>query len=350
MIGKYDQSFQEFAVTSRERVKKAISFQGPDRVPHFLPDAEENDLLWLWVHRPPDIQPWTQTGQIERRIDTWGTVWERALGSDDIGEAKEYPIKDITQQAQLEFPDLNNHKYFHDVINTIEQNNLSKDPKYCLGVMPFNALNECTHGIMGLENMFIAYYEHKADLKALIARLAQAQRESIRRLADCGCDGIMGYDDWGLQDRLMVSRELIEEFFMPHYRENWQWAHDLGMDVWMHSCGYILDILPTFAEAGLNVVQMDQQENIGLDRLNEIAGGRIAFWCPVDIQKTMVNGTIEDVQNYVKRMICTLGSHSGGLVSMAYSTPETVQHDPEKTAAMCKAFRDFGLYERTGVA
>ena len=43
-------------------------------------------------------------------------------------------------------------------------------------------------------------------------------------------------------------------------------------------------------------------------------------------------------------MIETLGSHNGGFVSMAYSTPDDVNHSPENMAAMCEAFRSYGMY------
>ena len=33
-------------MTGKERVKKALRFEGPDKVPHFLPDGKENDLIW----------------------------------------------------------------------------------------------------------------------------------------------------------------------------------------------------------------------------------------------------------------------------------------------------------------
>jgi hypothetical protein len=155
----------------------------------------------------------------------------------------------------------------------------------------------------------------------------------------------MGYDEWGLQERLIMRPQLIEEFYMPQYRENWALANELGMDVWLHSCGCIIDVLPAFADAGLNVIQQDQQENMGLERLDAAVGGRLAFWCPVDIQKTMVEGTVEDIRAYVRRMIATVGAHRGGLISMAYTMPEAVQHTPEKTAAMCAAFREYGWYE-----
>ena len=192
--------------------------------------------------------------------------------------------------------------------------------------------------------MLLAYYQYPGDLQGLIARFAEKQRQSIRMLAEIGCDGVMGYDDWGLQERLMVHPAMIERFFVPHYRRNWDLAHELGRDVWLHSCGYIIDLLPMLVDAGLDVIQMDQQENMGLDNLDECVGGKIAFWCPVDIQQTMVQGSIADIEGYVKHMIETVGSHNGGLISMAYSTPEAVHQTEEKLKAMSAAFRKYGVY------
>jgi uroporphyrinogen decarboxylase len=330
-------------MNSRERVKKAIKFQQPDHIPHFLPDSQENDILWLWAERCPDIQPWRDYQGHQRRIDDWGVVWER-VNEETFGEAVQYSL-DITHLDDYVFPDLNNPVYFAGVKAKISENNRLENPKYCLGVPGFCSLNEGTHTIMGLTQMFTAYFDHPGELKALIARLAEHQRQAIRQLASDGCDGVMGYDDWGLQNRLMVSPEIVKEFFMPYYRENWQLAHDLGMDVWLHSCGYIIDLLPMFIEAGLDVIQMDQQENMGLENLNQRVGGKIAFWCPVDIQKTMIDGSTADVEAYVKQLIATLGGHQGGLISMAYSSPEAVHHTPEKMAVMCSSFRKYGIYQ-----
>ena len=136
---------------------------------------------------------------------------------------------------------------------------------------------------------------------------------------------------------------------MPHYRQNWKLAHELGMDVWLHSCGHIIDVLPMLIDAGLDVIQQDQQENMGLETLNERFGGKLAFWCPVDIQQTMINGSPAEVAAYAKRLIETLGSHNGGFVSMAYSSPKDVQHTSENIDAMCKAFRTYGVYPGTNV-
>lgn len=332
-------------MTSEERVKRAIHFQGPDHIPHHLPDGHENDILWLWFGGPAERQPWTTLpdGRRQQKVDAWGVTWE-TMGGGSFGEAVAWPLAEITRQAEYELPDLHNPAHFASARGAVASNSASPNPKYRLGVMPVSSLNEGTHNVMGLANLFVAYYEEPEHLHAWLARLAEKQRESIRILADIGCNGVMGYDDWGLQDRLMISPSLIQEFFIPHYRENWALAHSLGMDVWLHSCGNILDILPTLVETGLDVIQQDQQENMGLEALDAKVGGRLAFWCPVDIQKTMVEGTVADVQAYVRRMMATVGAHNGGLVSMSYSSPDAVQHTPEKVAAMCAAFREYGWY------
>ena len=72
---------------------------------------------------------------------------------------------------------------------------------------------------------------------------------------------------------------------------------------------------------------MDQQENMGIELLDRRFGGRLAFWCPVDIQRTMINGTVDDIRAYATRLVQTLGSHNGGFVSMAYSSPKDVRNN-----------------------
>jgi len=338
-------------MTSRERVRRAIHFQQPDRIPHYLPDGLPNDLLWIapWTVGKPqclnDRQPWSNAGAVDRRIDVWGVVWERAAGrTNDMGQAKVYPIADIGRHQDYQLPELVQIRDYRHYKTAIAENNLQDNHRYALGVLPFSSLNEGIHNIIGLQNLFISYYEQPDALKGLISRFAEKQRQAIQMMAELGCDGVMAYDDWGLQDRLMISAPLIRAFFLEHYRASWSLAHQLGMEVWLHSCGHIIDILPDFIEAGLNVIQMDQQENMGLEKLGRLFGGRLGFWCPVDIQQKQLYGSEPAMQTYVRRMITSLGHHQGGLISMAYTTPEAIDLPPQGVAAMCRAFRKFERY------
>jgi hypothetical protein len=83
---------------------------------------------------------------------------------------------------------------------------------------------------------------------------------------------------------------------------------------------------------------MDQQENMGLDLLGERFGGRITFWCPVDIQRTMVHGTLEDIRAYCRRLVKTLGRPEGGFIATWYSDPAGAGHRQDAIDAMCDEF------------
>ena len=331
-------------MTSRVRVKRAIHFQGPDRIPHLLPDGGENDILWLWPPGLPPKQDWINYGDEDRMTDAWGVVRHRTAGGlHGFGEVLAPPITDINRQAEYQVPELNDPARYGDWRKAIAANADSDNPKYVLGVMSYGNFENCHH-LVGLDNLFMGLYEDPDHVRGLLARLAEKQRQCIRFYRQMGCDGVMGYDDWGLQDRAMIASEQLREFFVPHYRENWALAHSLGMDTWLHSCGYTIDVLPVLKEAGLDVAQLDQQENMGLERLDQVLGGKLAFWCPVDIQRTMVEGTTEDIRRYVRRMIHTLGCHNGGLISKTYPSPQDVRHAPEKVAAACAAFREYERY------
>lgn len=331
-------------MNSVERVRRAIHFDGPDRIPHSLPDGGENDIMWLWPPQPAPRQEWTNYGDQDRMIDVWGAVCYRAAGGKlGFGEVLEPPVHDITAQSEYEIPDFNKPDRFGTWQAAIDANARLDNPQYVVGVLPYGLFERC-HSLVGLDTLFISLYEHPDHVDALLERLTAKRLASVRLLRDLGCDGVMGYDDWGLQDRLMMGLPMVRRFFLPHYHRVWALAHELGMDNWMHSCGYTIDVLPEFAEAGLDVAQLDQQENMGLDNLDRAVGGKLAFWCPVDIQRTMVTGSVEDVDRYVQRMMQTLGNHRGGLISKTYPSPDDVRHDPAKIAAACAAFRKYGVY------
>jgi hypothetical protein len=114
------------------------------------------------------------------------------------------------------------------------------------------------------------------------------------------------------------------------------------MFTFLHSCGYIVDILDDLIEIGLDVIQMDQQENMGLDLLGERFGGRITFYSPVDIQYTMVRGSLDDIRAYARRMVETLGRPDGGFIPKWYGDPRGAGHSREAIDAMCEEFLRLG--------
>ncbi|HPP12958.1 MAG TPA: hypothetical protein PKW42_09530, partial [bacterium] len=83
---------------------------------------------------------------------------------------------------------------------------------------------------------------------------------------------------------------------------------------------------------------MDQQENMGLELLGKRFGGRITFYAPVDIQATMVHGSLEEIRSYCWKMARHLGRPEGGFIATWYADPAGAGHRKEAIEAMCQEF------------
>ncbi len=200
------------------------------------------------------------------------------------------------------------------------------------------SLYERAHFIRGLENVWMDIHVAPVELGRLLDILVDMNLVAIEKYAAAGVDGFIFCDDWGLQDRLMIAPEDWRRIWKPRYARVYGAARDAGLLTFLHSCGHIVSILDDLIEIGLDVIQMDQQENMGLDLLGERFGGRIAFWCPVDIQNTMSRANPEEIRAYVRRMVYTLGRPNGGFLAKWYGDPRGAGHTPAAIEAMCKAF------------
>jgi hypothetical protein len=141
-------------------------------------------------------------------------------------------------------------------------------------------------------------------------------------------------EDWGTQSSGFIGRALWEEFFGLGYRKLCDAAHSHGMIVILHSCGMLWDLIESFIEAGIDVLQFDQTSNYrdssgleGIERLGSKFGGRVTFFCPVDIQQTLVTGDRSKIEDEVRRMIHYFASREGGFIAKSYGRGNPVYLD-----------------------
>lgn len=323
-------------MTSRERVRRAVRFEGPDRVPFMLPDAYGSDFVSAKATPDPNHQP-TVLGENEWK-DEWGCVWVRLTGDKTKGQVKVHPLTDYALLDDFEFPDYKNPARYEKARTVVTEN---RDDKFVLGKPPLSFIHVLEY-LRGHEAAWTDPYDHPDELGRLLDRLADIAIDGIDRLAELGADGIISCDDWGLQDRPMVSPKIFREFWKPRYKRVYHHAHEKGMLTFLHSCGYIIDLLDDFIDAELDVIQMDQQENMGLENLSRRFGGRLCFWSPVDIQNTMITGSVDDVRAYARKLIDGFGRFNGGFIATWYTDPDAVKHSWEKINAMAETFVEYG--------
>ena len=108
-----------------------------------------------------------------------------------------------------------------------------------------------------------------------------------------------------------------------------------------------LDILDDLIEIGLDVIQMDQQENMGLALLGDRFSGRITFFSPVDIQNTMAHGSHQEIREYCRKMVHHLGTENGGFIPKWYPDPIGAGHEKQSIDVMCDEFIKIGSKYRS---
>ena len=151
--------------------------------------------------------------------------------------------------------------------------------------------------------------------------------------ADTDVDGLVFADDWGGQNSLLISPEMWRRLFKPLYRDYIDIAHAHGKYAFMHSDGYIVEILPDLIELGLDAINA-QVFCMGVEELGERFAGKITFWGEIDRQHVLPHGTTEDVYDAVRTVRRWL-YRDGGVIAQCEFGPGA---KPENVYSVFKAW------------
>lgn len=333
---------EKIKLTPREIVKRCIEFRNPPRIGMHFKVMPINGKTWNFTDfagisykEDPDFKPDIPG------TDEWGCKKESfdATG-ENMGQVKDHPLKDWSQIDSYKFPDFKNPaRYQHlaeEVVNFHEQG------LYVYGHIPAQMLLPID--LRGMENWFIDHILEKENLCKLLDQIDAARLQIIEHYAAAGVDGVITWDDMGTNDRALVSPEMFRDIYLPGYRKTCDFLHDRGMHFIHHCCGQVRDYMAMFVEAGCDVIQLDQPELMGIDWLAENFGGKICFWNPVDIQKTMFGNDLKAIEDQAHRQVWQLGNFEGGFMVKAYEAPNSINLNIEKSEVQYQAFMKYSKY------
>jgi uroporphyrinogen-III decarboxylase len=161
-------------------------------------------------------------------------------------------------------------------------------------VRPFERLTF----IRTMEQALMDLAEEPPGLIELIRRIHAHYLKEVEAWARTDVDAIVLMDDWGTQHRMMVAPDLWRRLFKPFYREYNEVAHAHGKYVFMHSDGYITDIIGDLIEVGVDALN-SQIKCMGAAELGRRFRGRLTFWGEMDRQALLPFGTIDEVRRAV---------------------------------------------------
>lgn len=189
--------------------------------------------------------------------------------------------------------------------------------KYVL-IHHWSLMYERIWNFRGMENLLMDYYDYPDEVHALHRAVADTENKLLlRAIRELQPDGYMISDDLGAQQALMMSPAMFREFIKPYYTETWGIAKEHDVDVWLHTCGCITDIIGDLIECGLSVLHPIQKHTMDWNKVAADWKGKIAFWVGMDVQDTLINGSPEDVRREVRLMRDTFDSPEGGFLYAA---------------------------------
>jgi len=286
-------------MNSRERVKRAIHFENPDRTPVWLfnRDMQRGDIL-LYDFRADNGE----------ELSEWGYKWHR-LDDGTMGQPLEPVIAEIEDAEAYQPPTLDPERR----LARLADYKKASEGYYRLPMLMITGFSTYTF-LRGFENTMIDFAAEPEMAGALLDKIFNFEKQAMTLAAEAGFDGFHFGDDWGTQESTIISLEMWRRLFKPRYRDQFTHAHKLGLDVWFHSCGHVADLVPELHEIGADVINLSQPNVMNLSPIAEKFRGKQCFMVPVSYQTTGISGTPQDIINETRRLETLFNTPQGGFI------------------------------------
>ncbi len=336
-------------MNSRERVVRAIRFEKPDRPPishAILPSAQyyygdalkkiintfHEDFGW---HLLPDLprEKLPPLYKLGKNRDDWGTLWE-VTEEGRCGIPVDHPIKaDFSNYGDYQWPEVFSAGVPRYKLYSGHMTGKSND-YYARGgwIVFFEQMQQ----LVGFENLLVALMMEKPEVHRLRDDLLRFNLAWLDNWLSLDYQGIHFADDWGSQTNLLIPPALWRSFFKPVYRQMFAKVKNKGLDVWYHSDGHILEIIPDLIEIGVDVLNC-QSSLMDRKALGAFAG-HIAFRTDIDRQNVLPFVTPGEVKEYVFDLFHLLGTPNGGIIACGEISEDVPL---ENIRAMYEAFTEF---------
>ena len=314
---------------------RAIRFDRPDRIPlsaGILPAAwmlhrralyeiirRHTAIFGDAYSREPDYDAVVGTYAEGNHTDAWGCVWTNIRsGMEAYVSGHPYPTRESVRSIRPP----------------------TADSGFPHGFMYLRLLD-----LRGFEEAMLDFAEEPPELKRLIDAVLEYNLKQARlRLADMERRGareeiVVFGDDLGMQNGLAIGAAKWREYLKPCYRAIYEPFKKAGHYIYMHTDGWILDIIPDLAECGVDVINPQVRAN-GIDNLARIC--RSKYCLDLDLDRQLFPFcTPGECDRHVREAVEKLATPEGGLWLKAEIGPDVPLPNVE---AIFTAMEKYGGY------
>ena len=344
------------AQTAREVVTKCLKFEYPDRIPRdiwMLPWAEINhpETVKLLRQRFPSDFSGTDyryppSGKVKgdpykkgKYVDEWGCVFFN-LQDGIMGEVDNPIICDISQWKSAKPP-------YEQLPSGLElQKAITVINRSCEKTEKFVIANVCPRPweryqfLRGTENAMVDVMMPEKGGSELLRVIHEFYLKELEFWTKTNVDAIVFMDDWGSQNQLLIPPRIWRELFKSLYRDYCDLAHSNEKFAFMHSDGYIAEILADLIEVGVDALN-SQLFCMDIEQISKIGKGKITFWGEIDRQHVLPDKNPQMGRDAVRKVATHLYDPSGGIIAQLEFGPGA---NPRTTVA---ALEEWERIDRT---
>jgi uroporphyrinogen decarboxylase len=380
---------------SRERVRRALNHQEPDRIPidlggticssihkkayvalkeylgmvleeitmadyvQQLPYLDETlmerfgvdfRMVQLPAATAPDIDILDE-GSYYAFIDRWGSKLHMPKRDGLYFDWVDFPIQEPTMEALDRYrwpepdPPALNARLRQQARELYENTDYALVGSAIIG----GGIFEQPARTMGLESFLMALIKEPAFADRMMDRITDIYTESCDNYLDqVGeyLDVFTYWDDLNGQDGWLISPDIYRKRIKPKQRRLLEAIKSkTDAKVYYHGCGAVYELIPDLIELGFDILNPVQVSARGMEteRLKKEFGDDIVFWGGgVDTQRVLPFGTPEEVRDEARRRIDDLAPGGGFVFAAVHNIQAFVP--PENILAAFETALEHGKY------
>jgi uroporphyrinogen decarboxylase len=258
-------------------------------------------------------------------FDDWGVKWKRSAY---YFEQVAHPLagKSYDEIANYIFPDPSDRLKVENLEGELRAYS-KENPQYIISLsQSYGGILETALWIRGYTDFYLDMGSNSKECGYLLDGLMEYFIEWYKQClssVDGRVDIVAIGDDYGMQDRMLLSPEMWKTYIKPRYKKlidsmKSKYSH---IKIFHHSCGSIFPIIEDLIEIGVDILNPIQPTAKDMDpkKLKRRYGNRITFHGGIDVQTLLPFGTTREIKNEVIRILEILSENGGYIIAPSHN-------------------------------
>jgi uroporphyrinogen decarboxylase len=324
-IGVYESFWQD--------TKQAFVDSGHVKENESLADHFDLDIRECWAFN--NVADLDFRGEIlEETEDTYlakdgnGAILRRHKKHSTTPENVDYTVKERKQWEEIreKLANIDERRINFDAYRQAKAAAKAKDKFFVWsGVNVF----ELMHPLVGHENMLMGMAldpDWIKDMADVYIEMTLNLQE-ILFAKEGPPDGIWYYEDMGFKQRPFMSPAMYRELIFPSHKRSIEFAHQRGLPVIMHSCGFVEPLLPGMVEAGIDCFQtIEVKAGMDLLRIYKNYGDVLSLMGGMDV-RALYNNDKNEIDRELEAKIPAVKEGFGYCLFSDHSIPSNVTYE-----------------------